>query len=378
MASIEDIKNQIKLSYLSGLADVPVILGPPGVGKTAGVRQAAEELGIGYKETTAYAFSPDQILGIPFVPIVLEQGGAAARDPAMRYATPSMLPNEEVDGPKGIMLLDEIASCIPMQQHAWGNLIYARRGLAWEMPRGWMFVCTGNRKQDKTGAHDLSPMFTGRVTEYEVEASTEAWLAYARRAGINPFVVRFIERNPMKLMTYQPGMTGKYGSPRTWEIASEKLRWLEPPYNAPIEQVLLGIQGNIGAGLAHELGAFIKEAAAIPSLDDMLAGRVDYTMIKRIDAWPAMNSQLHEFINSSPPDELPSRVEAVLDVLTAPGYKPDFRSSFLQRAMTDQNQPPLVRSTFIKAASARGGISALTMSKAADEAREAIKRKKKP
>ena len=78
--------------------DTPAMLwGPPGVGKSEAVQQAADERGIGFIDLRVATLEAVDLRGLPHV----ENNRA-------KWSIPDFFPDLDRDGPEGIFFLDEI------------------------------------------------------------------------------------------------------------------------------------------------------------------------------------------------------------------------------------------------------------------------------
>ena len=111
---------------------VVFLQGPPGLGKTAVVGQAARNVS---KQLVTFALPTCESVDLRGLPIV-EKGST-------RWASP--LPR---DG-EGIILLDELSSAAPDVQVAAHHLVHAEPGSDMSLPAGWHLVLTGNRAVDR-------------------------------------------------------------------------------------------------------------------------------------------------------------------------------------------------------------------------------------
>src|SRR5690348_5565867 len=111
MASVRECKDMIR-GILGAGTDAPLTLmlwGAPGIGKTALVAQVAAEAGVGFKSVISHLYQPVDVLGLPYVV-----------DGRCDYAPPTVFPDAERDGERGIFFLDELPNCVPAMQSAWG------------------------------------------------------------------------------------------------------------------------------------------------------------------------------------------------------------------------------------------------------------------
>ena len=98
---LEYLAVQQRVTKLKG--PILCLVGPPGVGKSQMVAQVAEKNDIPVIDIRLSQMEPSDLRGIPF-----------KNGESVEWAVPSMLPNAERHGPKGILFLDEIES-IPLR-----------------------------------------------------------------------------------------------------------------------------------------------------------------------------------------------------------------------------------------------------------------------
>jgi MoxR-like ATPase len=150
---------------------VVFVQGPPGIGKTAAVGQAAQSVG---KNLVTFALPTCESVDLRGLPIV-ENG-------VTRWASP--LPREG----SGVLLLDEVSSAAPDVQVAAHHLVHAEPGSDMSLPAGWHLVLTGNRAIDKTHYRAMSAPLRNRLVTINAEPDKEQWTACAMDNNILPVI----------------------------------------------------------------------------------------------------------------------------------------------------------------------------------------------
>lgn len=273
MASVRECKDMIR-AMLGGDAPLTLMLwGAPGIGKTSLVAQVAAEAGVGFKSVIAHLYQPVDVLGLPYVV-----------DGRCDYAPPTVFPDAERDGPRGIFFLDELPNCVPAMQSAWGIVVLERSTKHYRFPPGWTIVCAGNRETDRAGASRLVSALENRLIHIATEPSGEEFLAYAVARGLHPSVPAFLEERPDMLLKFDPKSPERaFPSPRAWERASDIMKLAVP--EGPQHEML---KGALGTGTAVEFIAFTKVFHDLPRLADVLSGAADLSNIKRPDIMRAV------------------------------------------------------------------------------------------
>jgi len=228
---------------------VVFLQGPPGIGKTATVGQAA---GRANKKLFTFALPTCESVDLRGLPTVV--------DGITRWASP--LPR---DG-QGVLLLDELSSAAPDVQVAAHHLVHAEPGSDMSLPEGWHLVLTGNRASDKTHYRATSAPLRNRLVTINCEPDVAQWAEWAMDNSISPFVVGFLRWRPELLIAKEIPGEGAFPSPRSWEATSNILA-LQMGNAIEREMVL----GAIGEGATIEFDAYLRAARDLPNIEAILA-----------------------------------------------------------------------------------------------------------
>lgn len=273
MASVRECKEMIRAVFGSEAPMTVMLWGAPGIGKTSLVGQVAAEMGVGFKSVIAHLYQPVDVLGLPYVV-----------DGRCDYAPPTVFPDVQRDGPRGIFFLDELPNCVPAMQSAWGIVVLERSTKHYRFPPGWVIVCAGNRETDRAGASRLVSALENRLIHVAVEPSVDEFLTYAVQRGMHPSVPAFLQERPDMLLKFDPRSPERaFPSPRAWERVSDIMKL--PLAEGPRTEML---KGAIGSGAAVEFIAFTRVFQDLPRLADVLSGTVDLSSIRRPDVMRAV------------------------------------------------------------------------------------------
>ncbi|MDH5473287.1 MAG: MoxR family ATPase [Gammaproteobacteria bacterium] len=256
----------------------PVMLwGPPGVGKSQMVAQVAEKHNVPVIDIRLSQMEPSDLRGIPF-----------RIEDSVEWAVPSMLPNAERHGPKGILFLDEITSAPPSVSAAAYQLILDRQLGNYKVPDGWAIFAAGNRQGDRGVTYTMPAPLANRFSHYEVDVNLDDWVAWAWDHSINERVIAFLRFRPDLLFDFDPSHNPvAFPSPRSWEFANNALHKFE---DHP-ELFLGALQACVGPAAGIELNAFIDSLDKMPDLDAIIAGE-NVPAPKEIDLQYAVASAL--------------------------------------------------------------------------------------
>ena len=256
----------------------PVMLwGPPGVGKSDLIAQIGERHNVPVIDIRLSQMEPSDLRGIPF-----REGDK------VEWAIPSMLPNREKHGERGILFLDEITSAVPSVSAAAYQLILDRRLGEYEVPNGWAIFAAGNRQGDRGVTYTMPSPLANRFSHYDVDINLDDWVSWAYKNGINEKIIAFLRFRPELLFDFDPAHNPvAFPSPRSWQFVNNALKKFS---DSP--QVLLGtLQACVGPAAGIELKAFIDSMDQMPDLDAILRGE-DIKAPKEIDLQYAVASAL--------------------------------------------------------------------------------------
>jgi MoxR-like ATPase len=246
MITIKAGRPLIDLVKLCHAADVPLMIeGRHGVGKSALLERAADELGIDFICRDLSLMEPADLLGLP----VLD--GAV-----MRYAVPSFLPT----GGKGLIVFEEVNRCPCYMRAPCLQLLTARTLNDYQLPRGWVPCAAVNPADDRYEVADLDPALLSRFVRATVVPDREEWLGWARDGGIHSDVIAYVEGDPSIFAVPEgdlgstTGVDAPTSNPRAWTYVSRLLE-AAARTGASREILRVAISGLVGAARA---GAFLK------------------------------------------------------------------------------------------------------------------------
>lgn len=205
----------------------PVLLmGPPGIGKTAIMEQAAEECRVGLVAYTITHHTRQSAVGLPqLVKKQFDEREYTMTEYTMSEIIGSVYEYQERTGHrKGILFIDEI-NCVSetlaptmlqfLQYKTFGNH---------KVPEGWIIVAAGNPPEYNRSVRELDMAALDRVRLLRVEADFSVWKAYAASRGVHPAVLSYLELHPEHF--YQVTIThdrSEFVTARGWEDLSALL-----------------------------------------------------------------------------------------------------------------------------------------------------------
>lgn len=252
----------------------PMLWGPPGVGKSAVVRQAVQALnthpklqglisGSPYilKDLRLSTMLPVDVRGVPALPKDTE-----AEDARFRFIPPEFLPHP---GQNTLLFFDEVNTAPPSNQVVAYEIAldYALGGHP--LPEGTLVVMAGNRTEDKGATYDMPLPLANRLVHITVDPDVDAFFEYGVERGLNPLVLGFLKFRRSLLHVPPSGKEKAFPTPRSWEYVSMLLETEDVlDYSQGVDPELLA--GIVGSGAAAEFNAYIKLHKHLPDIDDIL------------------------------------------------------------------------------------------------------------
>ena len=264
----------------------PVLLmGPPGIGKTQIMEQAARECGIGLVSYTITHHTRQSAIGLPFIR-EKEYGGVKKHvtEYTMSEIVAAVYDCMEATGlSEGILFLDEI-NCVSEtlapamlqfpQYKTFGNH---------KIPDGWIVVTAGNPPEYNKSVREFDLATLDRVKRIDVEADFSVWKEYAKNVRIHPAIVSYLTTRPQYFCTTETTVDGKrFVTPRGWEDLSRFLEVCERLGTPVDREVALQYAAHpkIAGDFANYLELYYKYLAKY-QIEEVLRGHRDETLIRK-------------------------------------------------------------------------------------------------
>ena len=217
-----------------------LLMGPPGVGKTAILSQLAEELGAGLVAYTMTHHTRQSAIGLPLIREKTYGGKTcSATEYTMSEILASIYDQMEQTGQKtGFLFLDEINCVSETLVPAMLQLLQKKEFGKYRVPEGWVIAAAGNPPEYNGSARRFDAATMDRVRLIEVEADYAVWRTYALSRGVHPAVMSFLELEPERFYRVEPHGHGAVTA-RGWEDLSTLLSGYER-LGFPIEDAVFG------------------------------------------------------------------------------------------------------------------------------------------
>lgn len=203
-----------------------LLIGPPGIGKTAILQQVAEELRIGLVSYTITHHTRQSAIGLPFI-VKKEYGGKeySATEYTMSEIIASVYDEIEKTGVReGILFLDEINCVSETLAPTMLQFLQYKTFGSHRVPDGYIIVTAGNPPQYNKSVRDFDIVTLDRVRKIEIEEDFAVWKKYAVRNGVHGAILAYLAIHPENFYAIRVEVEEKYFvTARGWEDLSRIL-----------------------------------------------------------------------------------------------------------------------------------------------------------
>lgn len=244
-----NVTSAIVETLKAAAAGEPVLLlGSPGIGKTAVAKILAERLGLPYVEVRPAEFESVDFRGIPTV----ENGKT-------RWNIPDFWPTEAC-----VLNFDEITQA-PMELTSPLLKLFLGGEIGdYKLPPGTILIASGNLVSDRAGCSRLSSALRERCIVIQLEPDLNEWLGWYQSQGFaDDAVVGFLQANPTAFHAWDAKLDFNQPTPRNWARLSRLLA------NDPAEETVAGV---IGPDYARSFMAFRRANVCLPDVWSIIGG----------------------------------------------------------------------------------------------------------
>lgn len=276
--------------------------GPPGIGKTQGIRKGAL---LRYQDITGKPLPEDSLLRreICMEEILSSKQPEDLEGVMMRkeiagevyshIAPPARFePLMRRDETPRTLFLDEINQARPHVQVIGMQIALEKRiGSVWMAPET-LVVAAGNRLTDRAAVNMMPKSLENRLEHYQIKVDLDLWVRWAFTAGIDPILIGYVRSGgAQRLMQFNPdSKSPAWASPRSYEMADRRIK----RHGWENEMLPNALSACLGDGTSNEILAYRRLKDELPDVNEILTnGR------------------------TAPAPELPDRCYFVLSAVTA-------------------------------------------------------------
>ena len=221
----------------------PVLLmGPPGIGKTAIMKQIAEEEKIGLVEYTLTHHTRQSAVGLPILEKKRFQGEEYT---VTEYTMSEMLASvyeciEKEGAETGILFLDEINCVSETLAPTMLQLLQNKTFGAHKLPKGWCIVAAGNPERYNKSVREFDIVTLDRVKKIEIQENHSVWDRYATKQGVHLGIRSYLQLKTENFYRIEERQEGScFVTARGWEDLSRILQSYEE-MKVPVTEELIG------------------------------------------------------------------------------------------------------------------------------------------
>ena len=203
-----------------------LLIGPPGIGKTAIMEQIAKECKIGLVSYTITHHTRQSAIGLPFIE---EKEFGGKKYHVTEYTMSEIIASiyekiEETGLKEGILFLDEI-NCVSetlaptMLQFLQGKMFGNHK-----VPEGFVIVSAGNPPEYNRSVREFDIVTLDRIRKMEIEEDYQVFKEYGYKQGIHDSILSYLELKKENFYRIETTVDGKsFVTARGWEDLSRML-----------------------------------------------------------------------------------------------------------------------------------------------------------
>ena len=238
---------------------VPMLQASPGVGKSAIVKQIAEEFKLKLIDLRLSMCDPADLQGLPHF----------ENDKAIFHPY-EMFPLKGDPIPEGfngyLLFLDEFNSAPRSVIAAAYKIVLDHMVGNYELHPDCYIVCAGNRMEDKAIVNNIGTAMKSRLVHINMEPNLDDWIyQVAIPNEYDERIIAYLNMNPKRLNDFNPDTDDDtFSCPRTWEFTSKLIKGKE--LTNKFIPLLIGTLGPNAVDFVQ----FVKVFKNLPKIEDIL------------------------------------------------------------------------------------------------------------
>lgn len=267
-----------------------LLMGPPGIGKTAIMEQAASECGISLVSYTITHHTRQSAIGLPYL-TKRKYGGKEMT--ITEYTMSEIIASvydkiEETGLQEGILFIDEINCVSETLAPTMLQFLQRKSFGSHQVPSGWVIVAAGNPPEYNKSVRDFDVVTLDRLKRIDVQEDYAVWKQYAYRRQMHPAILSYLDIKKQHFYTFETTVDGQaFVTARGWEDLSQFLLTCEK-LELPIDEsvILEYIQHpNIARDFAAYYDLF-KKYQSDYHVEEILAGKLPTSAVERLKSAP--------------------------------------------------------------------------------------------
>lgn len=267
-----------------------LLIGPPGIGKTAIMEQVARECHIGLVSYTITHHTRQSAVGLPFIEkMYYNKTAYSVTEYTLSEIIASVYEKINQTGlAEGILFIDEINCVSETLAPTMLQFLQCKKFGNHKVPEGWIIVAAGNPPEYNKSVRDFDIVTLDRVKRIDVQADYDVWKEYAYQSKIHGAIMSYLELKRDNFYDVRTTVDGKiFVTARGWEDLSEMIKAYERlNYKVDSEFILEYLQHpEIAMDFANYYDLYNKYKKDY-RIDEILAGKVSDSAYERIKLAP--------------------------------------------------------------------------------------------
>ncbi len=306
----------------------PFLWGAPGVGKSDGVRQLADNLSeqtgkrVIVTDVRLLLFSPVDLRGVP----VADQNREFTN-----WLRPRIFHMDDADDCVNILFLDELSAAPQSVQAAAYQICLDRRVGEHELPENCIVISAGNRTTDRSVSYKMPKALCNRLMHFGIEPSYTQWKRWALAHDIDERIIGFLSFDNSRLCVEPESSDLAYPTPRSWSFVSRVIQGEQD-----LKKVHMLIASCVGVDTALCFEEWCRVFRELPDTQDIIAGKC-HQYPKNYDALYALIASLSSAVYRMKNELTESDVDHICT------YAVRFPSDFAVSFFGDLNRDKTVR-----------------------------------
>ena len=207
-----------------------LLMGPPGIGKTAIVEQIAAECGIGLVSYNMTHHTRQSAVGLPHLAERTYDGRTVS---VTEYTVSEIIVSvldcmQDTSLREGILFIDEINCVSETLAPAMLQFLQKKMFGPFRIPEGWIIVAAGNPRSFNRSAREYDVAVLDRLRKLNIEPDLDAWMAFAMKESVHGAILSYLtfHRDHFFLVRGEEG-AAEYVTARGWQDLSTLLQACE-------------------------------------------------------------------------------------------------------------------------------------------------------
>lgn len=267
-----------------------LLMGPPGIGKTAIMEQAASECGISLVSYTITHHTRQSAIGLPYL-TKRKYGGKEMT--ITEYTMSEIIASvydkiEETGLQEGILFIDEINCVSETLAPTMLQFLQRKSFGSHQVPSGWVIVAAGNPPEYNKSVRDFDVVTLDRLKRIDVQEDYAVWKQYAYRRQMHPAILSYLDIKKQHFYTFETTVDGQaFVTARGWEDLSQFLLTCEK-LELPIDESVI-LEYIQHPKIARDFAAYydlFKKYQSDYHVEEILAGKLPASAVERLKNAP--------------------------------------------------------------------------------------------